>query len=156
MTSSKKPSTICILALPESSGAVLYGLFEVLSVFSEAWEQITGENQYPAEFDVKIVAQSRTSFTCVGGVPVTPHASSADIEHADVVIVTDLAVDPDTDHRNKWTGISPWLHKIHDAGDYYARSAQARYCSPVLDSSITDQRQPIGLMSTISINFFRT
>jgi len=111
-----KPPTICILALPESSGAVLYGLFEVLSVFSDAWAQVTGKNDSYAEFEVKIVAQSKALFTCVGGVPVIPHESLADIKHADVVIITDLAVDPDTDHRNKWRDISPWLHSIYASG----------------------------------------
>ena len=110
------PPTIYILALPESSGAVLYGLFEVLSVFSEQWAQITGKDDYPAEFDVKIVAQSEASFTCVGGVPVTPHATYADISHADVVIITDLAVDPDTDHSKRWIDIASWLHAVHAAG----------------------------------------
>ena len=112
----KSPPTVYILALPESSGAVLYGLFEVLSVFSEQWAQITGKNDYPAEFDVKIVAQSKAAFTCVGGVPVTPHAAYANTSRADVIIITDLAVDPDTDHSRKWLNIAPWLHSIHAAG----------------------------------------
>lgn len=115
-TKHKKIPTICILALPESSGAVLYGLFEVLSMFSDVWAQITGTDDYRAEFDVKIVAQSKAPFTCVGSVPVTPHAHYGEISHADVVIITDLAVDPDTDHSNKWNDISSWLHKVHDNG----------------------------------------
>lgn len=112
----KKLPTICILAVPESSGAVLYGLFEVFSVFSSTWAHITGDNHDPAKFDVKIVALSNTSFTCVGGVPVTPHAALADIDNTDVVIVTDLTIDPDTDHSNNWMDITPWLNQIHDAG----------------------------------------
>lgn len=112
----KKTPSICILALPESSGAVLYGLFEVLSVFNEAWAQVTGKEDHLAEFDVKIVAESNEPFTCVGGVPVTPHASFTDVKHSDVVIITDLAVDPDTNHSQRWTNITPWLKAIHDAG----------------------------------------
>jgi len=111
-----KIPSICILALPESSGVVLYGLFEVLSVFSSVWVQVTGETNYPAVFDVKIVALSSDPFTCVGGVPVNPHASLADIDCTDVVIITDLALDTDLDHSNKWRDISPWLHKIRNAG----------------------------------------
>jgi len=112
----RNPPSICILALPESSGAVLYGLLEVLSGFSEAWAQITGEKEHPAVFDVKVISLSKKAFTCVAGVPVVPHASLTDIERADVVIVTDLAVDPEIDHRDKWKDISPWLHHIHDNG----------------------------------------
>lgn len=111
-----KTPSICILALPESSGAVLYGLFEVFTVFSEQWAKITGKEDHLAEFDVKIVAPSITPFTCVGGVPVTPHASYEEINHIDVVIITDLAVDPGLDHSKRWLDIISWLHRVHDAG----------------------------------------
>jgi len=51
MTSSnKKQATICILALPESSGVVLYGLLEVLSTYGDTWMQLTGENSDQAGF----------------------------------------------------------------------------------------------------------
>lgn len=112
----KKIPTICILALPESSGAVLYGLFEVLSMFSDVWAQITGTDDYRAEFDVKIVAQSKDPFTCIGGVPVTPHASFNDIKQTDVVIITDLAVDTETNHSQKWGSVTTWLNSVHDKG----------------------------------------
>jgi hypothetical protein len=123
----EKSPTICILTIPESSGAVIYGLYEVLSVFGDAWAQITGDDDYPVYFDVKIVAQSRASFTCVSGVPVTPHAAIAEVDHADVVIITDITIDAETDHREKWLGISP--------------------------CSITNWQQPIGHMSIIFGNF---
>ena len=113
---SKTPPIICILALPESSGAVLYGLFEVLSQFSKQWANITGNDNYPAEFDVRIIARSEALFTCVGGVPVTPDTTFEQIKQADVVIITDLAVDPEIDHRNRWSDISNWLNTIHGAG----------------------------------------
>ena len=92
-TSNKKQPTICILALPESSGVVLYGLLEVLSTYSDIWTQLTGENSDQAGFDVKIVAPAKEPFTCVAGVPVAPHAALADIEQADVVVVTDQSPD---------------------------------------------------------------
>lgn len=113
---SRYTPSVCILALPESSGVVLYGLFEVLSMFSKQWTQVTGNNDHPAEFDVKIVAPSREAFTCVGGIPVTPHASCEEIRQTDVVIVTDLAVDPESDHRQRWAETGVWLQSIHETG----------------------------------------
>jgi len=112
----KKIPTICILAMPESSGAVLYGLYEVLTTFSDAWFLLTGKDDFRAELDVKIVAQSKKPFTCVGGVPVMPHASYPDIKQTDVVIITDLAVSPDIDHSKRWIKTTAWLQSIHDAG----------------------------------------
>ena len=72
-------------------------------MFSDAWAQISSDENSLAEFDVKILAESKALFTCVGGIPVTPHASYSEIMHADVVIITDLSLDldPDTDHSKK-------------------------------------------------------
>jgi len=112
----QKPPVIGIVAVPESSGAVLYGLFEVLSAFGAAWAEVMGEPRNPAAFDVRIVAPSRVPFTCVGGVPVTPHAALQEIDTADAVIVTDLAINPDANHDHKWPEVKSWLHRIYRAG----------------------------------------
>jgi len=110
------PPLIAIVAVPESSGAVLYGLFEVLSTFGAAWAEVMGEAENPAAFDVRVVAASSDPFTCVGGVPVTPHASLREVDYADVVIITDLAIKPDTSHDHKWPEVKRWLNDIYHAG----------------------------------------
>ena len=108
--------SIALLAVPEASGAALYGLFEILSTFANAWGWITGEDLGCAGFEVNIVAATEEPFRCAGGVPVIPSASIADIQHSDVVIVTDLAIDPEADHREKWLTIQPWLSQMHNNG----------------------------------------
>jgi len=107
---------VCILALPESSAAVLYGLFEVFSTFAESWSTLMTDDPIDKGFDARIVARDRETFRCYGGVPVAPHASLSEIDRADVVIVTDLAVDPRSDHRGRWPDIGPSLHRLHDGG----------------------------------------
>ena len=115
MTHDKIPS-VCLLAMPESSGVVLYGLYEVLALFSGAWEQVTGERDSSAEFNVSIVSQDGDAFSCVGGIPVTPHTALSDITQTDIVVVTDLAIDQSIDHRERWEAITPWLRERHAAG----------------------------------------
>ena len=113
---SKQLPLVAIVAVPESSGAVLYGLFEVLSAFGAAWAEVTGEPQHPAAFDVRIVAASRDPFTCVGGVPVVPHNALGEIENVDVVIITDLAIQADVNHEHKWMEVKDWLNRIYRTG----------------------------------------
>lgn len=112
----RTPPAICVVAVPETSGAVLYGLYEVLSGFGRAWAELKGLDANPAEFDTRIVAASRAPFACAGGVPVTPHAAFADVERADAVVVTDLAIDPEADHRDRWAEAGAWLTRLHGAG----------------------------------------
>jgi len=118
MTAGKhaNPPIICIVAVPETSGAVLYGLFEVLTGFGASWAEIMGASRNPAQFDVRIVAASGAPFTCLGGVPVIPHASLREIDYADVVIVTDLGVNPERCHNQKWPEVKRWLDRIYHAG----------------------------------------
>jgi len=112
----KRPPIVCIVAVTETSGAVLYGLYEVFSGFGAAWAQLTGEARNPAEFDVRIVAAAAAPFACTGNVPVAPHASLAKIDFTDVAIVTDLAIDPAADHAGKWLDVKAWLKRIHSNG----------------------------------------
>jgi transcriptional regulator GlxA family with amidase domain len=105
-----------ILALPESSAAVLYGFFEVLSTFAQAWTDLQGAADAGDGFEVNIVAQGLDMFTCSLGVPVHPHRSLADGSVPDVVIVTDLAIDPHRDHRDRWPHAAEWLRDMQRRG----------------------------------------
>jgi transcriptional regulator GlxA family with amidase domain len=75
-----------------------------------------GLTNNPAEFDTRIVAASGDGFTCAGGIPIVPQASFADIERADAVIVTDLALDPETDHRGRWPQAEAWMAEMYRGG----------------------------------------
>ena len=70
-----KPVRVCLLALPESTGYVLYGHADVLSSVGWVWTCLTGEAEPYPTFDVRIVAPQREPFRCAGGVPVMPDAS---------------------------------------------------------------------------------
>ena len=104
------------MALPEASGAVLYGLFEVLAAFGQTWADIMGLAHNPAPFDVRIAAASRKPFTCAGGVPVTPHSTLEELHEADVAIVPDLAIATGKNHDGEWKREKRWLKSIHRAG----------------------------------------
>ncbi len=111
-----RPPSVNLLALPESSAAVLYGLFEVLSTFAESWSWLMDGETVAAGFDVRIVGRQSGQITCYGGTPVIPHATLSQVDDADIVIVTDLAVDPRSDHRQRWSDIGPWLKRMHEGG----------------------------------------
>ena len=111
----RRPS-ICILGLPESSSAVLYGLFEVFSTFAGLWAGLMTDDRVDAGFDTRIVATRRKTFRSFAGAPVMPHAALSEVDRADVVVITDLAIDPREDHRGRWPEVVSWLHGLHDRG----------------------------------------
>jgi transcriptional regulator GlxA family with amidase domain len=105
-----------LLALPESAGSALYGLFDILAMAGELWSIITGAPPPEPGFDVRVVGPSREPFRCWGGVPVAPDGCFADNTGADVVLIPDLLVDPDADPRRRWPEAAAWVAREHDAG----------------------------------------
>lgn len=107
---------IHLLALPESTASVLYGLYDVLSSVGLVWPMITGKAPSDVTFDVRIVGETGEAFNCIGGVPVTPHCSYEDAGPGDAVIVTDLMMPMDAEPRELWPASVAWLHQQYAAG----------------------------------------
>lgn len=112
----KKTLTVSILALPESSSSVLYGLYDVLSSAGRMWSQITGEAESAPALDVRIVSPRKDLFRCWGGVPVAPHATLAETAASDIVVISDFAIPLDFDPRGAWPEATDWLRRQYDGG----------------------------------------
>jgi len=111
-----RPISVSLVALPESTPAALYGLYEVFTSAGVAWPMLTGAPESEPLFDVKIVSPDSAMFTCAAGTPIAPHASLGEIEETDVVIVADLALAADADPRGHWPIVAEWIRRRHDDG----------------------------------------
>lgn len=118
MTSPKGSAvlSIALVAVPEASGAVLYGIREVMMSVENAWESLTGERDRGRPVEVVIVAGSPGRVECHPGVPVRPDTGFSSARHFDVVIVPDLAVYTDFNPRGRWPLAAEWLRRQHDWG----------------------------------------
>jgi transcriptional regulator GlxA family with amidase domain len=110
------PVRVTLLALPETSGAALYGLYDVLTAVGHQWPEITGEAAAHPGFAVRIVAPCAAPFRCAGNVPVMPDAALAEAGDSDLVVISDLAVDMERDPRGRWPGAVRWVLESHRAG----------------------------------------
>ena len=110
------PTRVSLLALPESSGSVLYGLYDVLSATGNIWSQITGEQESSAGMTVEIVSPDKAPFTCWGGVPVAPHASLAERPQSDLIVVSDLAIPVDFEPQGQWPDAVAWVKAQYERG----------------------------------------
>lgn len=109
------PVTVNLLVLPESTPAVLYGLFEVFSAVGGMWRQLTGEDATTRRMETRLVAREATSFSSVVGPPIAPDTSLADSPRSDVIIVTDLTLSPDL-RPGGWEAEIAWLRRQHELG----------------------------------------
>ena len=110
------PVTVHLLALPETTPATLYGLFELFAAVGTAWEACTGERTDARRMTPAIVAPTAAPLISPVGLPITPTAALDDLGPSDVVIVTDLALTPDVDPRGRWPAETAWLRRQHAAG----------------------------------------
>ena len=77
---------IALLAAPETSASVLYGLYDVLLSVGAVYPDMTVGEPGDALLDVPIVSATKEPFRCFGNVLVEPHHSIDEVDSADVVI----------------------------------------------------------------------
>lgn len=116
MTAPRKP-VIALLAVPETSASVLYGMYDLFRSAGRDWYMAIGGDEGPGVVQPVVVAAREGSFPIVNGVNVTPETTIDRIRCPDVVVVPDLAVDPyaSFDHARFGAEIT-WLRSCHASG----------------------------------------
>ena len=56
---SQRPVSIALVALPESTPATLYGLYEVFSSVGVTWGEVTGQRANGPRMEARIIAAGR-------------------------------------------------------------------------------------------------
>jgi transcriptional regulator GlxA family with amidase domain len=111
----KKPITVSLVAVPECTPGILYGLYEVFASVGVSWPELTGEGTPEPAFDVKLVSADGRSFVCALGIPISPHCAVGDIRRTDIIIVADLALPLSADPRGGWPVMTEWMCAQHQA-----------------------------------------
>lgn len=104
---------ICLLASPDTSASLLYGLYDVLGNVGADYEEMLGGIATDSMLEVKIVARTTEPFICLSGIPVQPQASLDDIERADAVVVCDMYTPVDQSPLGKYIPEVQWLKRMH-------------------------------------------
>lgn len=116
MAREEKKPLILILAAPETSPSVLYGLYDVLYTVGAVFPDMTVGEPGEADLDVRIVASRLDAFRCVGNIAVEPHCRFDEIERADAVIVCDLYTPINEPPRGKYPQEMAFLQRLHKGG----------------------------------------
>jgi transcriptional regulator GlxA family with amidase domain len=111
--SQDRPPKVSILVLPQSTPAALYGLYEVFASVGRTWEELTGEPSDPRRVEPRLVARSLDPIQSALGFAITPNGL---LDHADVVIVTDIAIPDTASLASVWEPELAWLRERHAAG----------------------------------------
>lgn len=116
MTAARQPM-IAILAVPETSASVLYGMYDLFRSAGRDWNMAIGGDAGPGVVRPVVVATREGSFPIVNDVHVTPETTIDRIGCPDVVVIPDLAVDPGGPFdRDRFATEIAWLKDCHARG----------------------------------------
>lgn len=115
METQKKPQ-IMLLAAPETSASVLYGIYDVLQSVGAVYADMVAGAPGRELLDVRIVSVTGRPFRCVGNIPVEPHVSVDGVVSADAVVVCDLYTSIYDAPRGRYPREAAWLKKMHGDG----------------------------------------
>ena len=116
MTAARQPM-IAILAVPETSASVLYGMYDLFRSAGRDWNMAIGGDAGPGVVRPVVVATREGSFLIVNDVHVTPETTIDRIGCPDVVVIPDLAVDPAGPFdRERFAAEIAWLKDCHARG----------------------------------------
>ena len=107
---------VALLAVPEASAAVVYGLHEVFACVGTMWETLTGERTQSRRMVPRIVAQTAGPMRTAMGATIVADTAFGDQVRSDVIIVSDLALPPDANLAELWPREIAWLRTQYEAG----------------------------------------
>lgn len=111
-----KPVEVAILAFPEVTAGVVFGMLDLFHSAGRDWGIITEGVPGPAVIRPRIVAQSRAPMVVSNGVPLTPDATFADAPLPDIVCVPEMTVPPGTPLAGRFLPEIAYLKRCHAAG----------------------------------------
>ena len=107
---------IALLAAPNSSAGVLYGLYDVLYSAGAVYPDMVMGAPGRELLDVRIVSHDGAPFRCPGHVMVEPHLALADVTMCDAVLVCDLYSPIGRIERADYAIYRDWLCLQHARG----------------------------------------
>jgi transcriptional regulator GlxA family with amidase domain len=111
---------IALLAAPETSPSVLYGLYDVLLSVGAVYPDMTTGEPGEALLDVSIVTADGRPFRCFGNILVEPHASIDEVEAANAIVICDLYTPIDTPPRGRYEAEVAWVRRLNEEGTLVA------------------------------------
>lgn len=114
--STLRPPMIAILALPQSSASVIYGMYDLFHSAGRDWAAIVAGAPGPGVLRPVIVSTGSQALNVVNGVSVRPEATIDEIGDPDVVCVPEVAVDPYDPCEGQFDREIAWLKRCHARG----------------------------------------
>jgi len=115
-----RPVPVAILAIPETTASVVYGMFDMFKSAGRDWPLITGEGAARSLIAPLVVSERGQPMVLGNDVRIVPDFSFADCPPVDVVCVPELAVPPGVPIEGRFDAAVRWLAQCHRQGSILA------------------------------------
>ncbi|HXD52570.1 MAG TPA: DJ-1/PfpI family protein, partial [Burkholderiales bacterium] len=110
------PPTVAILAYPQTSASIVYGMYDLFSSVGREWGFIVDGNPGPSMFKPVVIAARSGVIATANGLRVEPHATFADLPKPDIVCVPEIALPPDAPLDGQFDEEIAWLVRCYEQG----------------------------------------
>lgn len=108
--------TVSLVAAPEISAAIVYGLHEIFTCVGTMWQQLTGENSNSRLMKPRIVGTSKSPMSTTMGATIVADHTFDEAHRSDIVIVGDLDMKDGSDPAGRWKEEVAWLKHQYENG----------------------------------------
>ena len=110
------PATVAILAVPEASASVIYGMYDLFRSAGRDWNLIVEGAPGAELLRPLVVARESGTFGVGNGVRITPELTLEACPPPDIVCVPELLVAPDVPPSGQFDVEVRWLRDCYDRG----------------------------------------
>ncbi len=110
------PKTVALLAYPECSASVVYGMYDLFMSAGRDWDAYAGNPPGPQALQPRIVAAEAREVTAINGVRIAPEGGLSGSPAPDIVCVPDLAIMPGESLEGRFEIEIAWLKACYEQG----------------------------------------
>lgn len=111
-----RATDVAILALPETSASVIYGMYDLFLSAGRDWGLVVQGKPGPQFMRPIVVSRNEGPFEAGNGVLIKPHASLASCPPVDLVCIPELLVPPGEPLDGRFDVEVDWLRQRYESG----------------------------------------
>ena len=116
MSGPRAPVSVAILAFPEATASVIYGLYDLFRSAGRDWGMIVEGHPGAELMRPSVVSAHAGPFAAANGVRIAPDVGLDAAGTPDIVCVPELFVAPDDPLAGRFPAETAWLRRCHGAG----------------------------------------
>jgi transcriptional regulator GlxA family with amidase domain len=105
-----------LLAYPECSASVVYGMYDIFMSAGRDWDAYAGNPPGPQVLQPRVVAAGAQALTAINGVRIVPDGNLESSPVPDIVCVPDLAIMPGESLEGRFAAEIAWLRTCYEQG----------------------------------------